>query len=94
MSDNKEHITSSATYAKTLIALLLLTALNIFIATISHAKWVAGFIILIAVIQAGIALTWFMHLKWDTRFMRILVAGVFILFAVVIIITFLDYKFR
>jgi cytochrome c oxidase subunit 4 len=94
MSDKETHISEYSTYAKVAVALLLLTAFNIGLATLSHTKWIAGFIVLVSVIQAGIALTWFMHLKWDNKLLRIMVIGVFALYAVVIVITFLDYWFR
>jgi cytochrome c oxidase subunit IV len=94
MSEEKNHITEYATYAKVYIALLFLTALNITIATYSHSAWVAGFIIFIATIQAAIALNWFMHLKWDNKLLRMLVIFLFLLYIVVILITFLDYSFR
>jgi cytochrome c oxidase subunit 4 len=94
MSEDKNHITEYSTYAKVLVALLFLTAINITIATYSHSAWVAGFIVLIATIQAAIALNWFMHLKWDNKLIRALVIGLFLLYAVVILVTFLDYSFR
>ena len=94
MDNNKEHITPYSTYAKVLVVMLVLTALNITIATLGHSNLISGLIVLVAVIQAFIALTWFMHLKWDSLLMRIVVAGIFLLYAVVILITFLDYKFR
>lgn len=94
MTDEKEHIASNSTYFKVATVLLLLTALNITLATLSHAKWVAALIFLIAISQAWIALTWFMHLKWDSRLLRVLVFGVFLFYLVILAITFLDYKFR
>jgi cytochrome c oxidase subunit 4 len=94
MSDEKTHLGHYSTYAKVLVVLLLLTALNILIGTIFHGSWIAGIIVLISTIQAAITLTWFMHLKWEETFLRIFVAAAFLLFAVVIILTFFDYKFR
>jgi cytochrome c oxidase subunit IV len=94
MENEKNHITEYSTYVIVWAVLLLLTAVNIMIATASHGKWIAPIISLISIIQAGIALNWFMHLRWDNKLFRGLVIGVFLLYAVVLIITFLDYKFR
>jgi cytochrome c oxidase subunit IV len=94
MNNDKLHIAGYGMYVKTLIVLLILTALNITLATLSHGSWTAGIILLIASVQAGITLTWFMHLRWDNRLFRIMVMGVFTLYVIVIIITFLDYNFR
>jgi hypothetical protein len=35
-----------------------------------------------------------MHLKSENLFMKLMVTGVFVLYALVIIITFIDYYFR
>jgi cytochrome c oxidase subunit IV len=94
MKDEHSHIASYRMYAKTLIILLFLTALNIILAILKPVDWTNGIILLIASVQAGIALTWFMHVKWDSRLIRTLVIGVFILYAAIVIITFLDYNFR
>jgi cytochrome c oxidase subunit 4 len=94
MKDRQSHITGYRTYAKILIILLFLTALNIVLSILNPVDWTDGIILLIASIQAGIAITWFMHVKWDSRLIRTMVIGVFILYAVIVIITFLDYNFR
>jgi cytochrome c oxidase subunit 4 len=94
MQNEKNHITENIVYIKTWVVMLLLTALNLTVATVTHRKWIAGVIVLISVIQAAIALNWFMHLRWDNRLFRVLVIGVFLLYAVVLVITFIDYSFR
>jgi cytochrome c oxidase subunit 4 len=35
-----------------------------------------------------------MHLKYESLFIKLMVGGVFLLFALVVIITFIDYLFR
>ena len=94
MSSEKNHITENAVYLKTWVVLLLLTAINLTIATLSHGKLISGLIILVSVVQAAIALTWFMHLRWDNRLFKVLVIGVFLMYTVILLITFLDYSFR
>jgi cytochrome c oxidase subunit IV len=94
MSNNDPHSANYFDYLKIGIVLLILTALNIFIAGFAHSEIISGLIIAISVIQATITLIWLMHLDLDSKLMRVFVAGVFILFAVVVIITFFDYSFR
>jgi cytochrome c oxidase subunit IV len=94
MNNNDPHTSSYFDYLKIGIILLILTALNIFIAGFAHSELISGLIIAISVIQATITLIWLMHLDLDSKLMRVFVAGVFILFAVVVIITFFDYSFR
>jgi len=93
MEHEKEHITEFSTYGKVWISILLLIVLNLFVA-MQHGNWVAPLVIFIAAIQASIALFWFMHLKWEDKFLRSAVIGVFTLFAVVLLITFIDYYYR
>lgn len=96
MSETNEthHHEGYRVYAITAIVLLALTALNIFIAGLSHSVIISGIIIFISMVQAFIALTWFMHLRYDNMLFKSLVIGVFFLYAVVIVITFFDYLFR
>jgi cytochrome c oxidase subunit 4 len=81
-------------YARTAIILLILTALNIFLASLERVSNKQVVILLICSLQAYIVLNWFMHLKFDNKFLKYLVLGIFIFFFVIIVITFLDYKFR
>ena len=81
-------------YAKVAIILLILTALNISIAGAVHSAIASGIIVLVAAVQAFIALSWFMHLKFDNLFLRILVISVFVLFIMVVVIIMFDYLFR
>jgi cytochrome c oxidase subunit IV len=93
MSNETKHTETYSKYGIVAIVLLAFSALNILMAG-SSLSWAPALIIFIACIQAYIALSWFMHLRYDNVFLRVLVFGVFMLFAVVVVITFLDYKFR
>lgn len=94
MNEEKPHITEYATYAKAVIAILLLAAINIALAGIEPVSFTPAIIMLISCIQAYIALAYLMHLKFDSSLFRLLVFGVFFLFLIVIVILFLDYKLR
>jgi caa(3)-type oxidase subunit IV len=94
MNEEKPHITEYATYAKAVIAILLLAAINIALAGIKPVSFTPAIIMVISCIQAYIALAYLMHLKFDSSLFRFLVFGVFFLFFIVIVILFLDYKLR
>jgi len=94
MSKISPHTATYFDYIKIGIILLVLTALNITMAGFANSEIISGIIIAISSIQAIITLIWLMHLDLDSKLMRIFVAGVFILFIIVIIITFFDYNFR
>lgn len=94
MDNEKHHITSFISHGKVLIALLTLTAITVMITSIHFGVFSVGIALLVASVKAFIVLTYFMHLKHESKFTRWMVAGVFLLFALVVIITFFDYLFR
>jgi cytochrome c oxidase subunit 4 len=94
MKEETKHITSYKLYAKVLIALLFLTILTVFITQVHLGAFSVAAALLIACIKATAVLTYFMHLKFDEIILRIFVIMVFVLLAIVLIITFLDYIFR
>ena len=93
--DNKEtHISSYNLYIKVLVALLMLTTISVLITEISFGPFSVAVALLVASIKVTIVLLFFMHLKSESRFLKLMVAGVFVVFALVIIITFIDYLLR
>jgi cytochrome c oxidase subunit 4 len=94
MKNEETHITSYTSHAVVLIVLLILTTISV-----SVTGWNFGpFSVLVALIIASIkvrtVITYYMHMKFESLFMRLMITGVFALFALVIIITFIDYYFR
>ncbi len=94
MENHENHITPYTTHAKVLLALLFLTFATIAVTNINLGPLTVSVALIIACIKAGIVLTWFMHLKFEEPIFRYMVLGVFILFALIIFITFFDYAFR
>jgi cytochrome c oxidase subunit 4 len=91
---HENHITSYTTLAKVLIGLLFLTFITVAVTGIHLGPLTVAVALLIACVKGGIVLTWFMHLKFELPVFRYMVLGVFLLFALIIIITFFDYAFR
>jgi cytochrome c oxidase subunit 4 len=94
MKNEETHITSYSSHAIVLIVLLVLTTISV-----SVTGWHFGpFSVLVALVIASIkvrtVITHFMHMKFESLFMKLMITGVFVLFALVIIITFIDYYFR
>lgn len=92
--DKKPHISSYKQHAVVLIVLLALTTLSVLITNINFGPLSVAVALLVAAVKGGTVVTYFMHLKYDEPVFRIMVIGVFALFAVVILITFIDYAFR
>ena len=94
MSEEKHHIVPYRVYILVLIALVALTFGSIWITSIELAELTVAAALIFASVKSYLVLTYFMHLKYDKRYIRIMVGFVFAIFLVVIIITFLDYLFR
>jgi len=50
--------------------------------------------LLFASIKSFLVLTYFMHLKYDKKYIVAMVAFVFVIFLIMIVVTFLDYLYR
>lgn len=94
MEKEKHHIVSYKTYLWILIALVVMTFMSIGITKINLGEYSVLGALIFATIKSVLVLTWFMHLKFDKPFIRLMVGFVFMVFLAVIFITFLDYYFR
>jgi cytochrome c oxidase subunit 4 len=94
MSNEKHHVVPYKTYVIILIALIALTMSSVEITSIQLGKFTVVGALLFACVKSYLVLTYFMHLKYDKLYMRVMVIFVFAVFVVTIIITFLDYLFR
>ena len=94
MEKIKHHISSYYSLATVLVILLFLTFLSVYVATLHFSAFAVGLALLIASVKGTTVLIYFMHLKYENRFLQIIVAGIFIVYALVIGITFIDYLLR
>jgi cytochrome c oxidase subunit IV len=94
MSENGTHITEYKTLARVLLALLVLTCITVLVTSFDLKVWNVFVALLIASVKVFIVLAYFMHLKHESRLLKLLVGGIFLLYAAVIIITYLDYLYR
>lgn len=94
MSEEKHHVVPYRVYIIILLGLLALTFASIGITSIEMGKFTVTAALVFACIKTYLVLTYFMHLKYDKKYIVAMVAFVFILFFVVIVITFLDYLYR
>jgi cytochrome c oxidase subunit 4 len=94
MANNTTHTIEYRTLSKILLVLMFLTFLTISITSIQLGAFTVTIALLIAGLKAFLVLSNFMHLKYESVLLRILVAMVFVLFALIIVITFIDYAYR
>jgi cytochrome c oxidase subunit 4 len=94
MKNEESHISSYSSHAIVLIFLLILTTISVSVTGWHFGTFSVVIALLIASIKVRTVITYFMHLKSEGLFLKLLVTGVFILYTLVIIITFIDYFFR
>jgi len=81
-------------YVLTWIALLMLTAATVTVAGLHLGKMSVFTAVAIAFVKASIVLSFFMHLKYERRLLKLLVYLVIGGIAGLIALTFTDYFFR
>ena len=94
MSENTPHITPYKTLGIILLILLTFTFVTIEITSFHLGAFTVTAALLIAGVKGYLVLAYFMHLKHESTLLRILVAMVFVLFALIVLITFIDYAYR
>jgi cytochrome c oxidase subunit 4 len=94
MKQGEIHISSYFSHAVVLIILLTLTTISVSVTGWHLGALTVAVALIIASFKAGTVITYFMHLKFESLFLKLLVMGVFVLYALVIIITFIDYLLR
>jgi cytochrome c oxidase subunit 4 len=94
MSEEKHHIVPYRVYVFVLLALLVLTFASIGITSIELGEFTVAAALIFACVKTFLVLTYFMHLKYDKKYIVAMVIFVFAIFFVVIVITFLDYLYR
>ncbi len=94
LSNEKHHIVPYRVYVLVLIGLIALTLSSIGITSINLGQYTVVGALVFAVIKTFLVLTFFMHLKYDKLYIKLMVAFVFAVFVVTIVITFLDYLYR
>ncbi len=94
MSERKSHITGYATYLLVLVVLLALTALTVIITRFELGPYNTSAAMLIAGLKGFVVLAYFMHLKFESSFYKIMVTLVIAIFLLVLFITFFDYSYR
>jgi cytochrome c oxidase subunit IV len=90
----EKHISSYKSHVMVLMALLVLTFITVAITRIELGPLNTLVAMLVAGSKATIVLLWFMHLKFDDKIYAIFTAFIFVLFLLVLYVTFFDYSYR
>lgn len=87
-------LSTTATYVAVWAALLFFLGLTIVVAKARVAPFGAGANLLIATVKAGLVLTFFMNLRSEGKFLKIMLAVAFGALTLIIMLTFSDVLFR
>jgi cytochrome c oxidase subunit 4 len=94
MKNEETHISSYASHAIVLIVLLVLTTISVLVTGIHLGAFSVAVALIIASIKVRTVISYFMHIRFESLFMKLMVTGVFVIFGLIIIITFIDYLLR
>ncbi len=94
MEHDKGHIIPYRTLLFVVTGLIMLTLISVAVTKIHLGTLTVFTALLIAAIKSAFVLMIFMHLKFETRFFKIMVLAVIAVIGVVIFITLLDYLYR
>lgn len=94
MKQGELHISSFFSLGVVLLILLLLTTISVLVTGWHLGALTVAIALIIACIKAGTVIIHFMHMKFESLFLKLLVSGVFAIYALVIVITFIDYLLR
>ena len=94
MKNEESHISSYTSHAIVLIALLILTTVSVVVTGYHLGAFSVAAALIIASIKVRTVIFWFMHMRFESLFMKLMVTAVFVIFGLIIIITFIDYMLR
>lgn len=94
MSEEKHHVVPYRVYIFVLLALLVLTFASIGITNIELGAYTVAGAMLFACVKSFLVLTYFMHLKYEKKYIIGMVLFVIVIFLIMIVVTFLDYLYR
>jgi cytochrome c oxidase subunit IV len=84
----------TAVYAKTLIALLILTAITVIAAGFDFGQGNVVIALTIATIKGALVVLFFMHLRWDKPINRIIAMAGFLFLGIFLMFDLIDYNAR
>ena len=89
-----EHIVPRSTYFTIFAALLVGTALTVFAATIDFGRMNDIIAMTIAVTKMALVLLYFMHVRYSSRLIWVIVAAMFFWLLILLTLTLTDYGSR
>lgn len=93
-SEQTKHIVPYKVYILVLASLLALTFISVAVTSIETGTFTVLVALLFASVKTFLVLVFFMHLKFDSVFYKIMIGAVIVVLGIVMFITYLDYLYR
>ncbi|HVR42066.1 MAG TPA: cytochrome C oxidase subunit IV family protein [Thermoanaerobaculia bacterium] len=93
-SARMHHVTPPAIYFGVFAALMALTAVTVAVAYADLGWLSTPIALVIASIKAALVILYFMHVRWSTHLIWVVVIGSFVWLGVLFVLTFSDYLSR
>jgi cytochrome c oxidase subunit 4 len=84
------HVVPKKLYILVFVALILFTGLTTGVAFVNLGKWNTVVALAIAVGKASLVVLFFMHLRWSSSLMRMVLLSAFVWFAILVTLTLSD----
>ncbi|WP_028317954.1 cytochrome C oxidase subunit IV family protein [Desulfobulbus elongatus] len=94
MDSGEQHLSSYATLALVLVALLVLTGITVAVSYVDLGRFNVPLTLAIASTKVSLVLLYFMHLRYEGRAIRVSFIGTICFLAIMIGFTFWDVAFR
>lgn len=88
------HVVPVRVYLAIFAALLVLTAATTAVAYVDLGRLNVVLMLGIAITKATLVILYFMHVRWSTRLMQLVVASGFVFFGILVLITMADVVTR
>jgi cytochrome c oxidase subunit 4 len=94
MSEHNEHIIPYSTFTVVWFALLVLTGLTVAVAQLNLGVWNVWAALGIAMLKSSLVISFFMHMKYESRLFKVALLAALIILAIFIGLTFVDVLYR
>lgn len=94
MKSDEKNISGYLSHAIVLVVLLVLTTISVLVTGYHLGALSVAVALIIASVKVRTVIAYFMHIRFESLFMKLMVTAVFVIFGLIIIITFIDYMLR
>jgi cytochrome c oxidase subunit 4 len=94
MKNEATGISNYSSHAIVLIVLLTLTAISVVVTGFHLGAFSVAVALIIASIKVRTVISYFMHIRFEGLFMKLMVTAVFVIYGLIVIITLIDYLLR